>query len=118
MFIGVIFDAADGVGGSVLLIGVAVDLFIIDIDESLMPLSLLPLSWFSGTVHISTSGGVGVVNFVSVLIGLLRLLIGPSACISFKSVANHTVSKFVAALLLRKEEILSIVKFCLLTLLT
>ena len=40
MFIGVMFDPADEVGGSVLFIGVAIDLFIIDTDESLM---LLPL---------------------------------------------------------------------------
>ena len=118
MFIGVIFDPGDGVGDSVLLIGVAIDLFIIDTDESLMLLSLFQLSSFSGTVHISTWGGVGIVNFVSLLIGLLRLLIGPSACISFKSVAIDALSKFVAPLLLRKEEILSIVTFCLRNLLT
>ena len=34
MFIGVMFDPADGVGGSVLFNGVAIDLFVIDTDES------------------------------------------------------------------------------------
>ena len=40
MFIGVMFDPADEVGGSILFIGVAIDLFIIDTVESLMLLSL------------------------------------------------------------------------------
>ena len=40
MFIGVMLDPADGGGGSVLFIGVAIDLFIIDTDELLMLLSL------------------------------------------------------------------------------
>ena len=33
MFIGVMFDLADGVGGSVLFIGVAIVLFIIDTES-------------------------------------------------------------------------------------
>ena len=64
-------------------------------------------------MHISTWGGVVVVNVVSVLKGLLCLLIKPSACISFKSVTIDALSKFAAPLLLRKEEILSIVTFSL-----
>ena len=40
MFTGVMFDPADGVGGNVLFIGVAIDQFIIDTDESLMLLLL------------------------------------------------------------------------------
>ena len=33
MFIGVVFEPADKVGGSVLFIGVAIDLFIIDTES-------------------------------------------------------------------------------------
>ena len=53
VFIGVMFDPADGVGGSVLFIGVAIDLFVIDTDESFFCFDFkdtyltlkLPCSW-------------------------------------------------------------------------